>query len=300
MRPLTIAVLLVALACGRGSDRAPSNDTTAAAASAPGSAAATRPSSTPWPAALGGLLVIGGTTPRSGVLLLADSVPDVDALAVARGAELELMSTTGRVGIATIAAAEPADSAECQAWPVARLQFGRDSVGLPWTLATRRGVATALPTAELASMGARDSANLVMELARLASGLAGDTNPAFRGLPMVVRAAARFAPAAGVDAVFAEVVRRVGQEAKPLEERVAVLAERASGPGATWRATWVQRIDGLEETIEAADLVGAITLMDGTPVLVVQRESARGVRYELLVRTAAGWERRWASLWSGC
>lgn len=150
----------------------------------------------------------------------------------------------------------------------------------------------------LSAMAARDSAVMVVDLARLASGLPNDTTAAFRGLPVVTRSAVRMR-VEGADLVFAEVTRRVGQEATPLEERVAFIAERDTTPGARWMARWSERVAGSEETIEATDVVGVVRV-GAAVALVLQRESARGARYELLWREAGAWTRRWAGVWSGC
>ncbi|MCU0623146.1 MAG: hypothetical protein MUF53_04695, partial [Gemmatimonadaceae bacterium] len=283
MRPLVCGLGLVAAACGGGADRPPTNDTTGVAASAPGTPGPAPAAPVAWPPALGGWLVVGAPSgaARSGVLLVPDSVPDFDALAAVRGAQVELFGAGGRVGRASIAAVERADSVECIAWPMARLQLPPDSATTAWTLGVRAGSATPLPSVDFAGMGTRDSARLVVELARLASGLAGDTTPSFRGLPMVVRSAVRLGEVAGREVVVAEIVRRVGQEATPLEERIAMLAERDTGAGSPWRAGWVARIAGVEETIEASDFVGAVLVTPDTPVVVLQRESTKGARYEL-------------------
>lgn len=307
MRPLLLGVSVAAAACGGRADQPPTNDTAGAAPSAPGTPGATAAAPSAWPAAMGGLLVVGSPAgaARSGILLVPDSITEVEPLATARGARVELFGASGRVGEATVVAVEQADSAECVAWPMARLQVVADSVSgaapsaRPWTVALRVGAAMPLVGAELGAVGARDSTRLVVELARLASGLPGDTIAAFRGLPMIVRSAVRVRGVGDREVVVAEIVRRVGQEATPLEERIAVIAERDSAATTPFRAAWVGRVAGVEETIEATELVGAV-LVGGEPVFVLQRESARGARYELLVRTARGWEARWASPWSGC
>jgi hypothetical protein len=251
-----------------------------------------------WPTALGGLLLVPGPNQRLAVVLLPDSAPDADALAAVRGAPVELFGPAGRMGSAAVAGVEREEDPECVRWPSARLQFGADSSGAEWTLAARTGTATAVPYRALATVPPRDSAALVVDIARVASGLSDDTAATFRGLPVVVRAAVR-ARFGAVDVIVAEVARRVGQGATPLEERVALVAERDTTPGARWVARWWVRVDGTEETIEASDVAGVVAIGDALAV-VLQRESTRGVRYELLWRASGTWTRWWTGAWSGC
>jgi hypothetical protein len=225
-----------------------------------------------------------------------------EVLAPVRGAALDLFARAGRLGAAQLVALGEAGDGECVAWPRARLDFARDSVHGGWTVGAAAGRAKALPLDSLDGLSGRDSATLVIDIARLASSLPNDTSAAFRGLPVNVRSAHRFRPAPGVEALVAEVARRVAQEAQPLEERILVIAERDSGAATPWRAAWSDRVQGIEETIEAADALALLMPASGGPAyLVVQRESARGIRYELMERTGATtWNRRWIGPWSGC
>ncbi len=305
-RHLAWSVGLAVAACSGEAGRQTPNDRAPDASPAAAAAGAVDPALASWPSALGGLLVVGtpGGSVRSGVLLLPDAPNEAEAFAAVRGSRVELFGATGRVGEATIVAVERADTTECVAWPMARLQLPTNAAVGPWSLAARTGIAVPMASLDVTAMGGRDSARLVVELARLASGLPGDSNPSFRGLPMLVRTAVRTAVrVSGVptrEVVVAEIVRRVGQEATPLEERIALVAERDSGTATPWRAGWFVRTDGVEESIESSDFAGALQLGADPPIVVLQRESAKGARFELLVRTAQGWERRWTSAWSGC
>lgn len=282
----------------RGGDAVPANDTVPVGASPRAGGGAPPPVAPAWPVELGGMLLVPGPNPRTAVVLLPDSMPDADALAAVRGAGVDLLGAGGRIGGATVAAIEMAEDQDCIRWPSARLQFGTDSSGANWGVATRAGAAVLLPMTAIGALPARDSLALVADLARVASGLPMDTVAAFRGLPFVVRSAHR-ARVGGRELLVAEVTRRVGQEATPLEERVLVVAERDSGAVSRWTSRWWDRVDGPEESIEATDAVGMLQVGGGVVVLL-QRESPRGIRYELVWGDAAGWQRRWASVWSGC
>jgi hypothetical protein len=165
-------------------------------------------------------------------------------------------------------------------------------------LAARANTGTLVPLTALGDLSPRESAVLTADLARLASALPMDTVAAFRGLPFVVRAA-HVARVGGRVLLVAEVTRRVAQAASPLEQRVAVVADRDTTPGARWTPQWWERVDGSEETIEATDAVGVVAAAPGVAVLL-QRESSRGVRYELVWGEGGTWGRRWTSGWGGC
>lgn len=289
----------VALAACRGSEGRPANDT---------GTPETPPSRPPgvaapaWPAALGGVLLVAGEPPRGGVLLVPDSAAGPEVLSQVRGAPVTLFGPAGRVGDAEVTGVAIDEDDECITWPTVRLERAPGAADAPWAFGILRAGALGLaprPLTALATMAGRDSARLAMDLARFASGLPDDSVAAFRGLPIVVRTAALAVLDSATELVVAEVVRRVAQEATPLEDRVAFIATRprAGGP---FVLAWQARVNGLEETIEATDPVAVLTWgADGVAILL-QRESARGVRYELVWRDAGGWRRGWASPWAGC
>lgn len=290
-----LGIVLLATAC-RGGDTAPANESPAGTPTPRSAATPATAAAAAWPQGLGELLLAATGAGRTAAILLPDT--SSDALARVRGATLTLTGPLGDVGEATVTGTEKADDPECIEWPSARIE--RDASTAAWTMAVSRGSARGVPFAPFDALGAADSSALIVELRRLASALPGDTNPTFRGLPITVRDASRARLTDSITIIVAEVSRRVGQEAQPLEERVAFIAERV-GADPSWRLRWQQRVDGLEETIEATHLVGLVALADGQHVLVLQRESARGLRFELFVRTPDGtWDRRWTGPWSGC
>jgi hypothetical protein len=294
--------VLVVAACGRA-DRRVGNDTALPATPPRSDGTVTSPGVAPWPAGLGAFLVVAGEGPRDAALLMADTAAShsEEVLAPIRGAALELFTRAGQRVAARFTALDESDTTECVAWPRARLDFGTDTAR-GWTVGAAAGKATPLTLDSLAQFGAKDSSRFVIDVTRTASALPEDTSAIFRGLPVIVRDVHRFRPAPGIEGLVAEVSRRVAQEAQPLEERILFIAERDSGSTQPWRGAWSSRVQGIEETIEAADVVAGLTISsDHRVLLVVQRESARGVRYELLERTGtATWTRRWVGPWSGC
>lgn len=300
--PLVTALAMAVLAGCRGGEGRPANDT--GTPETPPS----RPAGSPapaWPAGLGAVLLVGGEQSRAGVLLVPDSAPGPEVLSQVRGASVALYAAAGRVGSAAISGVSTDEDAECVTWPTVRLERGADSTGTasaPWTVgipASGPNGVVALPLTLLGAMGGRDSARVAMDLARLASGLPDDTVAALRGLPIVVRTAVLAPLDPTTELIVAEVVRRVGQEATPLEDRVAIVATRPRG-GGPFALAWQARVSGLEETIEATDPLAVLTYGSGGLAVLLQRESARGVRYELVWREGGAWRRGWASPWAGC
>lgn len=229
------------------------------------------------------------------------------------GATLDLFGPAGLVGRATLADAEqptararagaPVGAPEtCTAWPRARLAPAIEPLQ-PWTVAFAAGRAEAIPLDSAAGLAPTDSARLAAEVARLASS-APETRPdsasPFRGLPFVVREMRRFSPAPGVQAVAADVVRRVNQEASQPVEHVLLVAERTEG--GAWRTAFLERTAGAEETLEINTVLAAVLLGEARrPTLVVARDYGDGTAYALVERLGdARWAVRWSSAYAGC
>ena len=302
--------LVLAIACGRGDDPTPRNDTATPAVPPPDSIPVPIPEPVTWDSAAGPALVIAGTTPDEGIVVLPAVRAETDSLAVAgtleslRRAELTLLSRGRTVGTARITAMTGTVSVgdSCVTWPVTRLGLDTTAASAPsWTVALPSGRATLLPIDSIETMLPADSARLTAELARLASALPGDTASRFRGLPFVVRALYRLRPVPGTEAVLAEIVRQVNQEANPLKQQLLVVAERDSG-GAAFEQAWVERTSGMEETLETTFVLAAISLgPSARPTIVLSRESAHGTAFALLQREGPRrWRVRWTSAYAGC
>lgn len=229
------------------------------------------------------------------------------------GAELELFGPAGLVGRATLddvepptprapAGAPPGAPETCTAWPRARLDPATEPLQ-PWTAAFAAGRAEALPLDSAAGLAPADSARLAAEVARLVSSAPetrADSASPFRGLPFFVREMRRFAPAPGVQAVAADVVRRVNQEASQPVEHVLLVAERREG--GPWRTAFLERTAGAEETLEINTVLAAVLLGAARrPTLVVARDYGDGMAYALVERLGdARWAVRWSSAYAGC
>jgi hypothetical protein len=126
-----------------------------------------------------------------------------------------------------------------------------------------------------------------------------------RGLPFSVRDVRRFHAAPGTDAIVALVVRRLHQEASPIEERTLLIAERDTTQQqrvGIYTLAFHQRAAGPEETLEGTDVLAGLTITHRPqPMLVIARESEGGVRYALLERLGPrSWRVKWTSALVRC
>ena len=274
--PLLAAV--AALACDRA-PRAPADTTR------PDTAAPVRRPDLPanWSAELGPVFLV----PAEGegmAMLLYPSDPTTAAVT----GQLQLLSPAGD-STTTQATLVAPDSGVCGEAPTLRL-----STDLPhsWTAGLRTRRARVLAMDSIGAMTPADSARTVAELARLASALPG-TEAKFVGLPFVVVDARQFDDA-DRQYLVAHLVRRLPQEATPLEERVFVVAERARTPAnASFTTTHHLRSAGTEETADHYEAL-AVLRGDSSLYLLLARDRDARTSYELLERTRSrGWRVRW-------
>ena len=114
----------------------------------------------------------------------------------------------------------------------------------------------------------------------------------FKGLPFVVLTAQRF-HARGNEFVTAHLMRRLPQEAAPLEEHTLLIAERAD-PADRLAVTFSARSEGTEETADRFEVLSAIN-GKSTTFLLVARDRASRTLYEILEREGSGgWRSRWS------
>lgn len=276
----------------------PAGDTTPASAS-------TQP--TGWRADAGPVLLVAWPSPHEASVVSPAAQGDVDAGvdvgdpdAFAR-ASFTLVDRAGRRHEARFGGwiSEPEYSG-CSPWPVVQLvdASGRSP---EWTVGLSGAAPRAIPLDSLAGIGTRDSARLVAEVARLASMVRRPANPAFHALPYVVQQVHRFQPAPGTQALAATVVRRMAQEATPLEERTFLVAERDSG-GSAYHLVYDERVAAPEETIESVEVLAAIRTAPGAPLaLVLARDYGTTRGFAMLEREGPKrWVVRWTSARMRC
>jgi hypothetical protein len=90
-------------------------------------------------------------------------------------------------------------------------------------------------------------------------------------------------------------VRRIPQEASPLEEHMLIVAERSRTPSdASWVSAYTQRSDGTEDTAEHFTILATARAQERTFVLLA-RDQLERTKYEILERAANGsWRSRWS------
>lgn len=238
-------------------------------------------------------------------------------IASAEGMEVDLFSTSGLVGRATLNAPTPgvpshssragdspvtADATSCAVWPQARVVPSTEPV-TPWSVAFAAGRALPIPLDSIGGLSSADSGQLAVQVARVASTLPQDSTSMFRGLPFVVRNARLFSPVPGVQAVVATVTRRVSQEANQRTEQLFLIAERAADrPRSVYVLAYSERVEGDEETMELIDVLAAVRLgQSDQPTIVIGRDYGDGNSFALIERTSAGrWRVQWSSAYSGC
>jgi hypothetical protein len=278
--PIVIACTLSAmLACGRRD--APPSDTLARAPAAARDSTAT----IDWVSELGTLLVVPSDSEHTGIVLFP-AAPDSRLVA---SAPLRLFSPSGD-SLVTEARLVVSDSQVCGEAPTVHLRAGAPSA---WAVGLVARAAAPIRTDSIEGLPPADSARLAADLARLASTLPTGPDSRFNGLPFVVLVARRF-PVDGSEAVVAHLVRRLPQEATPLEEHTLVVAERPLQPaGNPSVLRHHRRSEGTEETADHFELLAALQVGD-TTYLLLARERDASTTYEVLQRMKNGtWRARW-------
>jgi hypothetical protein len=295
-----IPVAAVMLACTPDAPR-PADSVTVVRT--PDSVAA--PDSTPavsnWDGAAGPVLLVAGERPDQAIVVSyeIDGFIEPGSLDVSEldGSAATLLSRAGGSSTVILGGEAPGVASSCNNWPV--LSVAGEAPR--WRVGFLDSAVQPLATDSVQGLAGRDSSALVAQVARLASGLeavrGGDLAPSFHGLPFVVTDVRRFTHDS-TSVMVAHVVRRVNQEANPLEEHTLLIAERRQPDGA-WTVVRSERSAGREESVARIDFLAAARLNDD-PMLVFSRDSSGTVRYVVQWRGRGGWSRRWESALSRC
>ena len=293
---------VLAVACERTPPASARKDTAVPVVLPPETAAVVVPETSTWDSTAGpALFVLGPMTQDA--FIIAPRFIDTTAIDSARidlnslrSAQIDLFAAGTRIGQARITgftASTRTDS--CRTWPTARLDRAvSDSTSHEWAVGFETAHAIEWPLDSIAGLAAADSLRLAVDVARIASALPGDTAAAFRGLPFVVTKAWRTRGPGGPSLVIAVVVRNVNQEANPRQERILLVAERdTSGAAARYTPRYVERVTGIEETVETTDVLAAVLLgPDRRPALIVARDAGGGSSFGLIERYGGVWQRR--------
>lgn len=207
----------------------------------------------------------------------------------------------GTSGTATSASIVPAGSQRqvtegCVSWPEVRVAATPSTT---WRVGLRKGLASAIRLDSLEKMSPADSTRITSEIARLSAVAAEGDDPAFQGLPFVVRRAYRF-NSGPTTIIVGDVVRKINEEANPREEHILLLAERNSGEGA-YVTAYHSRVAGSEDAVRTNEILAAINLRNGSPTIVISFDQEEGGRLALLQRVDnKQWRVTWRSAYTGC
>jgi hypothetical protein len=223
----------------------------------------------------------------------ADS-PDADS---ARGNEFDLFDRSGSVGVATLESISAAPAEGCAGWPVGTF---RETPSRSWRVGLGYRAAKAIPLDSLASFTSADSAMVTIELAKLASTITANGDPAFQGLPFTVREAYRLKLSAAT-VIVGDIVRTINEEANPREEHLLLVAEKQAGD-TEFHAAFYSRAAGTEDAVRTNEVLAAVRFTKtNREAIVIQFGFEDGDRAALLERVAAGnWKITWRSAYSGC
>ena len=277
MRPISITLLACFAACDRrdppASDTA--TDTTVAETD--------RPVPLPWVSELGPLFVVPSDSEGTGVVVFPQTLTSAQ---IARS-PITLLSASGD-SVQSQASLVPGDAQACDDAPSIRVRVDSTHV---WSVGLVLRSAVALPMDSMESLSPADSARIAVDLARLASALPSPGESRFSGIPFVVLTS-RLLRVSGTEAVVAELVRRVPQEASPLQEHTLIVADRTT-PTEVYRLAYHRRSEGTEETVDHHEVLAAIRSGE-TTFLLLARDREGQIMYEILERSGAGkWRVRW-------
>jgi hypothetical protein len=306
-------IVLVPLSACEHKPRAAPAESAASVPETVATAPAIKPAVAPstWDTSAGPVMFVRGNSPAEAFVIfpaITDSTPAADVhldSTLSRNATIELFQHSGGGDVAHLGALGGGewDANQCIEWPAAKVQTLTSGDSMPgWTVAFLKGRAKALSLDTIETMAHADSAKLAADITRLVSTVPNDTARTFRGIPFSVRTAYRFTPVPGVEAVVADVVRKLNQEANPLEEHTLVVGERPAGSSAPYRLAYREVTAGSDETLESSDVLAAVAI--GSPPhidLVLARDGYESNAYALLERQPDGkWRLRWMSAHTGC
>jgi hypothetical protein len=300
---IAVALPLALWACGRGEPVA-RTDSLAATALSPAASSAVLPADNGWLTAAGPALLVQGATRDEAIALFPATG---DSVAVARLDSVSLsevpVTLFGRGGArfsAQLGAPTGEGTDDCERWP---LHAFEPPAASSWSVGFATDRVRGIALDSVAMLSARDSMVLVAEASRLASSVTTPTGPAFQGLRFTTEDVRRFEALPGVQALVAHLVRRVNQEASPMEEQTLLIAERDSGAtSGPYTLAYAERTFGREEDVVTPEVLAGVRIGAGVqPSLIVARDGNEGIAYELLERIGPHrWRVRWSSGITSC
>jgi len=201
------------------------------------------------------------------------------------GVTFDLFGRGGRIASSVgVLLLPPVDvKQECDSWPLAKLRSAHSN----WRVGFSSGRVHAIVLDSIEAMPSADSAALAASLAQMAATLPIVSDPTFRGLPFRVRSAYTFR-LDSIDAVIADVVRSVNEEANPRLEHLLIIGERPTA--------------GAEESTQATEVLAGVQIgAEKRPAIVVNIEYDDGGKLGLIERTGPDeWRATWKSAYTDC
>jgi hypothetical protein len=278
---------VAAVACNRP-DAAPGADSTPDGSTAAAARAGTP--AAPWVDELGPMLVVPADSDNAGIVIF----PENPTSRLVASAPITFLSPAGD-STAARAALVVSDSQVCGEAPTVHID---NPITLPWTVGLLGRSLRPLRMDSITALAPTDSLRLTGELARLASSLPMQRGSRFTGLPFAVFSARRF-EARDRQVLVAHLIRRLAQEAAPIEEHTFLIAERAATPSSERYATvYHQRSEGSEDSAEQFEVLSAVDGRNAI-LLLISRDNVTQTTYEILERSNAGaWRSRWSRVLS--
>lgn len=240
------------------------------------------PPAIPWVSDLGAVLIVPSDTASTGVVVFPI---DLDSAGVP-ATPVALIAPSGD-SVVSPASIVP-DSSVCGVAPIARLSGAGDAA---WSVALGARPAAIVPIDSIRGMRSADSSRFAADLARLASAVPSPRDSRFARLPFVVLAGHRLT-LGDTSVAIGHLVRRIPQEAAPLEEHTFIVAERAPDARA-FASSYSFRAEATEDSAEVIDVLAVAR--STTAYLVLRRESSARTVYVILERSASGkWTERWS------
>jgi hypothetical protein len=290
-------------ACERG-EPVTRNDAPAAAAVTSTAPSVATAADNGWLPAAGPALLVQGASRDEAIALFpvtgdSEAVARLDSVSLSE-VPVVLFGRGGTRYSAQLGAPTGEGTDDCERWPLHAFQPGGDA---SWSVGFASDRVQPIALDSVALLSARDSMALVAEASRLASSVTAPTEPSFQGLRFTTEDVRRFQAVPGVQALVAHLVRRVNQEANPLEEQTLLVAERDSGAtSGPYRLAYAERTSGREEDVVTPEVLAAVRFGgSGTPSLVVARDGSEGIAYAMLERVGPHrWRVRWSSAMTSC
>jgi hypothetical protein len=304
VRPVRLGIVFLLLLAASGCGDNSRNNSASSRASLPPVFSLGPVSSTNWDVNAGPVMLISvGSGFDSAAIVLPEvtdsTMEQVQGIAPSLSSLVfEVFGRDGTVDSSTVTSLTTTGTArDCYAWPAAKVQ----SAHAGWRVGLVRGNVKVIALDSIGSLSSADSATLAASLAQSAATLPVSADPVFRRLPFRVRSAYTFRLDSS-EAVIADVVRSLNEEANPRIEDLFLIGERPIGATGKYTIGYFNRIAGAEETIQATDILAAVKMRaSNRPAVIVNVESEDGTQLGFIERVGPGqWRYTWKSAYTDC